>query len=151
MTSSGDDRGAESGRSFELRLVAPPDAETAPPTTTPTALPVPPSYPPPYAPYPPPYGPYPPPPPYAMLPPFNTYAILAAIFAFVVFPPLGIYFGYKAREQIAQTGERGIELAKVGIIGGWIITGLQAAFLVVWCGMFLTFFTAFSQARPTVP
>jgi len=115
--------------------VAPPDPEVPPPTPQPV--------PPAPAAYPPPYGPYPPPP-YVILPPVNTYAILAAIFAFVVFPPLGIYFGYKAREQIAQTGERGIELAKVGIVGGWIITGLQAAFLVVWCGFFLTFFTTFA-------
>jgi Domain of unknown function (DUF4190) len=129
---------------FEVRPVAPPEAAPGPPPPV-NAPPVP--TPPPY---PPPYGPYPVPPPYAVLPPFNTYAILAAIFAFVVFPPLGIYFGYKAREQIAQTGERGIELAKVGIIGGWIITGLQAVFFVVWCGFMLTFFTGFT-ANQTVP
>ena len=124
---------------FELRPAAPPDAEATPPPHP--VPPVPPAYPQPYPPtYPQPY----PPPPYVVQPPVNTYAILAAIFAFVVFPPLGIYFGYKARGQIAQTGERGIELAKVGIVGGWIITGLQAAFLVVWCGFFLTFFTTFA-------
>ena len=127
---------------FEVRPVAPPDPETPAPPPHPVP-PVPSAHPQPYGPY--------PPPPYAVLPPFNTYAILAAIFAFVVFPPLGIYFGYKAREQIAQTGERGIELAKVGIIGGWIITSLQAVFLVVWCGFMLTFFTAFTQAGTTVP
>jgi len=87
-----------------------------------------------------PYG-YPPPYPYRypVQPPFNTYAILATVFAFAVFAPLGIYFGYKARQQIAQTGERGSELATVGIIGGWIISCLQGAFLLVWCGLFLTF------------
>jgi hypothetical protein len=127
---------------FEVRPVAPPDSETPPPPPHPVP-PVPSAHPEPYGPY--------PPPPYVVLPPVNTYAILAAIFAFVVFPPLGIYFGYKAREQIAQTGERGIELAKVGIIGGWIITSLQAVFLVVWCGFMLTFFTAFTQAGTTVP
>ncbi|MEV8512761.1 DUF4190 domain-containing protein [Dactylosporangium sp. NPDC051484] len=71
---------------------------------------------------------------YYPAPPTNTYAILAAIFAFVVLPPLGIYFGYKARAQIAQTGERGSELATVGIVAGWILTVLQAVVLIVWCG-----------------
>ena len=87
-----------------------------------------------------PYG-YPPPYPYRfpVVPPYNTYAILATVFAFAVFAPLGIYFGYKARQQIAQTGERRSELATVGIIGGWIISCLQGAFLLVWCGLFLTF------------
>lgn len=126
---------------FELRPVVPseteiPGTETPPPTSYPAAAPPPAAPPLPYV-YPPPYGAYP------VLPPFNTYAILAAIFAFVVFPPLGIYLGHKAKQQIAQTGERGIELAKVGIIGGWIVTCLQGVFLIVWCGMFLTFFTTF--------
>ena len=44
-----------------------------------------------------PYAGYKPPPPY------NTYAILALIFAVVVLPPLGIYFGQMAKKQIAQT------------------------------------------------
>ncbi|WP_433202820.1 DUF4190 domain-containing protein [Dactylosporangium sp. CS-047395] len=73
--------------------------------------------------------------PYTPLPPVNTYAILAAVFAFVVFPPLGIYFGRKAREQIAMSGERGIELAKVGIIAGWILSVLYLGFMVLWCGL----------------
>jgi hypothetical protein len=72
---------------------------------------------------------------YVPLPPVNTYAILAAVFAFVVFPPLGIYFGRKAKEQIAQSGERGIELANVGIIAGWIISVLYGLFMIVWCGV----------------
>ncbi|WP_432967282.1 DUF4190 domain-containing protein [Dactylosporangium sp. CA-233914] len=76
----------------------------------------------------------PPPHQYVPLPPVNTYAILAAVFAFVVFPPLGIYFGRKAKEQIAQSGERGIELANVGIIAGWIISVFYGLFLIVWCG-----------------
>lgn len=71
-----------------------------------------------------PYAPYP--------PPFNTYAILSLVFAVFVFAPLGIYFGQVAKRQIAQTGERGIELANVGIICGWIFSVL----LVIWCGFF---------------
>jgi hypothetical protein len=65
----------------------------------------------------------------------NTYAILAAVFAFVAFPPLGIYFGRKAKEQIAQSGERGIELANVGIIAGWILSVFFGLFMIVWCGL----------------
>jgi hypothetical protein len=95
---------------------------------------------------PPPYGygqpPYQGYPPYAMQAPVNTYAILAAIFAFVVLPPLGIYFGHKARQQIAQTGERGSELATVGIVGGWILTSLYAVGIVLWCGFAATFLFA---------
>ena len=71
-----------------------------------------------------PYAPYP--------PPFNTYAILSLVFAVFVFAPLGIYFGQVAKRQIAQTGERGIELANVGIICGWIFSVL----IVIWCGFF---------------
>ena len=96
----------------------------------------------------PPYPPYPPYPyPYPVQPPVNTYAILSVVFAFAVFAPLGIYFGNKAKQQIAQTGERGIELANVGVIAGWILTGLQAAFLVVWCGLFGAFFLGFTHAQ----
>ncbi|MFF5225051.1 DUF4190 domain-containing protein [Dactylosporangium sp. NPDC000521] len=72
---------------------------------------------------------------YVPLPPVNTYAILAAVFAFVVFPPLGIYFGYKAKAQIAQSGERGIELANVGVIAGWILSVIYGLFIIVWCGL----------------
>jgi hypothetical protein len=97
--------------------------------------------PPPQQPYPYPH-PYPYPPAY-LQPPTNTYAILAAIFAFVVLPPLGIYFGIKAKQQIAQTGERGIELAKVGIIGGSIMTGIQVLGIIVWCGVVGTMMSSF--------
>jgi hypothetical protein len=89
---------------------------------------------------PPTYG-YPPPPnypysypQYAVAPPFNTYAILALVFAVAVFPPLGIYFGSKAKQQIARTGERGIELAQAGFVVGIIFSVFYAVFMVVWCG-----------------
>jgi hypothetical protein len=116
-----------------------PEQPTAPSPQTPPGSAAPPPTHPPYG-YPPQYYPHPVPPPY------NTYAILAAILALLVLPPLGIYFGYKAKQQIAQTGERGIELAEVGIIAGWILTGLFAVILVVWCGFFLTFFGTFIGA-----
>ncbi|WBB82306.1 DUF4190 domain-containing protein [Micromonospora sp. WMMD882] len=67
--------------------------------------------------------------------PFNTYAILALVFGVMVFPPLGIYFGNRARREIAQTGERGGELATAGIVVGWIFTILYGVLLLVWCGL----------------
>lgn len=76
-----------------------------------------------------PYGHYPP------QPPYNTYAILSLALGILVLPPLGIYFGTKAKQQIAVSGERGIELANAGVIVGWVLTGLFLAFFVVWCVM----------------
>jgi len=116
----------------------PPTEQTPAPSAGPTpAQPqgVPPGYPPPgYPPYPPPgYPPYGYPP-----PPLNTYAVLSLVLALALFPPLGIYFGIKAKEQIAQTGERGLELARVGVIAGWVLTGLMVLFFVLWCGFMAT-------------
>lgn len=94
----------------------------------------------PHGPPPPPY--YPPyPPPYPQYAPFNTYAILALVFGVMVFPPLGIYFGNRAKREIAQTGERGVELATAGIVVGWIFTGLYVVLMLVWCGMMGTIFS----------
>lgn len=81
------------------------------------------------------HPPYPPYPPYAYPAPFNTYAILALVFGAMVFPPLGIYFGSKAKGQIAQTGERGVELATAGVVVGWIFTALYGVVFLAWCGM----------------
>src|SRR5215471_11074854 len=105
----------------------------------------PPYYQPPYnPPYPPPppgypgypnYGPY--------QPPYNTMAILSLVFAVFVFPPLGIYFGYRAKQQIALSGERGLELANAGLITGWVLTSIYALFLLFFCGGFLGMFGLF--------
>ncbi|WP_249713835.1 DUF4190 domain-containing protein [Rhizomonospora bruguierae] len=89
---------------------------------------------------PPPYAPYAYPFPYPA--PYNTYSILALVFAVAVFPPLGIYFGRKARQQIAQTGERGSELATVGIVVGWVFTSIYGLFILLWCGMAATMFAS---------
>jgi Domain of unknown function (DUF4190) len=70
-------------------------------------------------------------------PPYNLYAILSLVISLVVFPPVGIYLGYKAKEQIAQTGERGIEMAKIGIVVGWVLTSVYAVFMVCGCGFLL--------------
>jgi Domain of unknown function (DUF4190) len=92
------------------------------------------------------YQPYGPPPPgypvYVPQPPFNTYAILALVLGIMVLPPLGIYFGNKAKEQIWVSGERGIEMAKAGVIVGWILTIVYGLFFVVWCCLFAQFFSA---------
>jgi hypothetical protein len=77
----------------------------------------------------------PPYPPYGYPPPINMYAILALVFGAMVFPPLGIYFGSKAKKQIAQTGERGVELATAGLVVGWIFTAIYGLFVLVWCGV----------------
>jgi hypothetical protein len=81
----------------------------------------------------PPYNPYGV---YKPLPPYNTYAILALVLAVIVLPPLGIYFGNVAKKQIAQTGERGIELANAAVIVGWVMTVLLGAFFILWCLLF---------------
>jgi hypothetical protein len=73
-------------------------------------------------------------------PPYNTLAILALVLGAMVLPPLGIYFGHKAQQQIAQTGERGVELAKAGVVVGWILTALYGLFFIVWCAFAAQFF-----------
>ncbi|MBA2415757.1 MAG: DUF4190 domain-containing protein [Geodermatophilaceae bacterium] len=65
----------------------------------------------------------------------NTMAILAIVFAFV-FSPLGIVFGFIARNQIKQTGEDGAGLALAGIIIGAVaitlaVIGIIVAFAVL--------------------
>jgi hypothetical protein len=53
----------------------------------------------------------------------NVMAILALVGAFI-FAPLGIVFGYIAKRQIKETGEQGEGLANVGLILGYVFTGL---------------------------
>jgi hypothetical protein len=60
----------------------------------------------------------------------NTMAILALVFAFIVWP-LGIVFGIMARNQIKRTGEGGDGLALAGIIVGSIFTVLFLLFILV--------------------
>jgi hypothetical protein len=52
-------------------------------------------------------------------------AIMALVFGFV-FAPLGIYFGYRAKQEIAVSGEDGEGMATAGIIVGWVHCGLWA-------------------------
>jgi hypothetical protein len=95
--------------------------------------------------YPPPYA-GPPPIRYPTQPPYNTYAILAIVLACFVLPPLGIYFGHQAKAQIAQTGERGIELARAAVIVGWVLTALMALMIVLWCAFAVFFLGLFGLA-----
>ncbi len=85
---------------------------------------------------------HPPYPPHAYPAPFNTYAILALVLGAMVFPPLGIYFAKKAKEQIAWTGERGAELATAGAVVGWIFTIFYGLMIVVWCGAAAVFLSS---------
>jgi hypothetical protein len=80
------------------------------------------------------YQPYPP------QPSYNIYAILSLVFAIFILPPLGIYFGIKAQQQIAVSGERGVELAKAGVVTGWVLSGFYVLSLLITCGLFLGMF-----------
>jgi hypothetical protein len=77
------------------------------------------------------YGQYGPGTPYPYQPPrgTNTMAILSLVFAFV-FAPLGIYFGQRAKKEIAISHEDGEGLATAGIVVGWVGVGLWALWLL---------------------
>jgi hypothetical protein len=59
----------------------------------------------------------------------NIMAILALVFAFV-FSPVAIVLGHVALRQIRSSGEQGETLARVGLILGYVFTGLY----VLFCG-----------------
>ncbi len=64
------------------------------------------------------------------VPPTNTMAILALVFAFV-FSPLGIVFGVIGRRQIDRTGEGGRGLATAGLVVGIIFTAIAVLYIVL--------------------
>ena len=64
------------------------------------------------------------------VPPTNTMAILALVFAFV-FSPLGIVFGVIGRRQIDRTGEGGRGLATAGLVVGIIFTAITVLYIVL--------------------
>lgn len=66
----------------------------------------------------------------------NTMAILALVFGFVFFP-LGIYFGHRAKKEIALTHEDGEGLATAGIIVGWIHAGIWGLAVAIWLVFFV--------------
>lgn len=65
----------------------------------------------------------------------NQNAILALVLAFV-FAPLGIYFGSKAKKEIAVTGEDGEGMATAGVVIGWVGTGMLVLAVLLFCGSF---------------
>lgn len=67
---------------------------------------------------------------YAPVPPTNTMAILALVFAFV-FAPLGIVFGIIGRRQINRTGEGGRGLATAGLVIGIMSMAVVVLIIVV--------------------
>ncbi|HYZ07537.1 MAG TPA: DUF4190 domain-containing protein [Pseudonocardiaceae bacterium] len=64
------------------------------------------------------------------VPPTNTMAILALVFAFV-FAPLGIVFGIIGRRQIDRTGEGGRGLATAGLVVGIVFTVMAVLYIVL--------------------
>lgn len=64
------------------------------------------------------------------LPPTETMAVLALVFAFV-FAPLGIVFGVIARRNIQQNGYQGLELATAGLWISIVLTALAVLLVVV--------------------
>ena len=64
------------------------------------------------------------------VPPTNTMAILALVFAFL-FAPLGIVFGIIGRRQIDRTGEGGRGLATAGLVVGIIFTAIAVLYIVL--------------------
>ena len=64
------------------------------------------------------------------VPPTNTMAILALVFAFV-FAPLGIVFGIIGRRQIDRTGEGGRGLATAGLVVGIVFTAIVVLYIVL--------------------
>ncbi|MET7468367.1 DUF4190 domain-containing protein [Micromonospora sp. NPDC005686] len=99
----------------------------------------------PYAPpggeqYAPPMPAYPPPayPGYAMpAAATNSLAIVALVLALVgivscITAPIGAIMGHVARRQIRETGEQGDGMALAAIIVGWLVSGLVAAFILLY-------------------
>ena len=67
---------------------------------------------------------------HAPMPPTNTMAILALVFAFA-FAPLGILFGIIGHRQIDRTGEGGRGLATAGLVVGIIFTAVVVLYIVL--------------------
>lgn len=59
-------------------------------------------------------------------------ALLGVTVLWLVGGALALYFGYRARNQIAQRGQRGRGLAVAGIVLGWVGIGASVVLLVLW-------------------
>ncbi|WP_279582649.1 DUF4190 domain-containing protein [Fodinicola feengrottensis] len=69
-------------------------------------------------------------------------AVLALVFSFV-FAPVGIFLGYRAKKEIARTGEDGDGLATAGIIVGWVHCGIWALVFLIWIA-FIVLYVVFA-------
>jgi hypothetical protein len=58
---------------------------------------------------------------------------LVGLLACLLVGVIGLVLGYRARDQIRETGEEGEGLAKAGIIIGWIAVATDA--LIILCGI----------------
>lgn len=61
---------------------------------------------------------------------------LASLVSCQLIGAVGIYLGYKAREQIRATGEDGEGFAQAGIIVGWVAIGLTVVIACLVVGTF---------------
>ncbi|MBN9606411.1 MAG: DUF4190 domain-containing protein [Actinomycetales bacterium] len=82
--------------------------------------------------------------PYVPQPPYNVFAIISLVGAFLL-SPVGIVFGHIALSQVKRTGERGREMALAGTIIGYVFTGFWLLYF-----LFLIAVTIFSIAIPFI-
>lgn len=85
--------------------------------------------------YPPPYG-YPPP---RRTNGMSIAAMVVSLASLFTCPPVGgvgIYLGYKGREEIRARGEEGEGFATAGIVVGWVALGLTLLYICFFVGIF---------------
>lgn len=82
-------------------------------------------------------------PPYPVPPNTNGFAVASIVCAFLM-PPLGLIFGFVARNQIRRTGEDGGGLALAGII----VSAISLMFSIV---LFIAVVTAIHNAKLVTP
>lgn len=81
---------------------------------------------------------------YVPQPPYNVFAIVSLVGAFIM-SPVGIVFGHIALSQVKRTGERGREMALAGTIIGYVLTGFWVLYF-----LFVIVITIFSVAIPFI-
>ena len=64
-------------------------------------------------------------------------SITALMSCLIFIAPIGLVMGYNARRKIVEQHESGAEYAKLGIILGWIGTGLTVAVAVPYLVLFI--------------
>lgn len=61
---------------------------------------------------------------------------LASLFTCPLVGAVGIYLGYKGREEINTRGEEGEGFATAGIVVGWVALGLTLLYVCLFAGVF---------------